>query len=175
MPFYENVFISRQDISAAQVDGLVEQFSKLIEDNGGKVTKKEYWGLRNLAYRIKKNRKGHYTLLNIDAPPAAVQEMERNMRISEDVIRYLTVNVKELEEEPSIMMRSKGGRDERGRDGGRRWGGGFRGGGGGRPQGGGGRGYGGSPPGGGETPKPEATAKPEAAEPAAETAKGDSA
>ncbi len=169
MPFYENVFISRQDISAAQVDGLVEQFSKLIEDNGGKVTKKEYWGLRNLAYRIKKNRKGHYTLMNIDAPPAAVQEMERNMRISEDVIRYLTVNVKELEEEPSIMMRSKGGREERGREG-RRWGGGFRGGSGGRPPGGGGRGGGyGGPPAGQSGEKTGS----EAPEAKAETAKGD--
>ena len=108
MPFYENVFISRQDISATQVDGLADQFSKLIEENGGKVTKKEYWGLRNMAYRFKKNRKGHYIMLNIDAPAAAVQEMERNMRISEDVIRYLTVRVDELEEEPSIQMRSKG-------------------------------------------------------------------
>ena len=128
MPFYESVFISRQDVSAAQVEGLTEQFSKLIEDSGGKVTKKEYWGLRNLAYRIKKNRKGHYTLLNIDASAEAVTEMERNMRINEDVIRYLTVRVDELEEEPSIIMRSKGSRDDRGRDG-RRWGGGFRGGG----------------------------------------------
>src|SRR5687767_11251561 len=88
--FYENVFIARQDVSNTQVDALIEQFNGLVEANGGKVTKKEYWGLKSLSYRIKKNRKGHYVLLNIDAPAAAVHELERNMRISEDVIRYLT-------------------------------------------------------------------------------------
>ena len=124
MPLYESVFIARQDISAAQVDGLTEQFSALLRDNGGEVRKKEYWGLRNLAFRIKKNRKGHYVLFNIDAPPAAVAEMERNMGISEDVIRFLTVRVDTLEEEPSIVLRSKGSRDDRhGRRGGRDFGG----------------------------------------------------
>ena len=124
MPLYESVFIARQDISAAQVEGLTEQFSALLRENGGEVRKKEYWGLRNLAFRIKKNRKGHYVLFNIDAPPAAVAEMERNMGISEDVIRFLTVRVDTLEEEPSIVLRSKGSRDDRhGRRGGRDFGG----------------------------------------------------
>jgi small subunit ribosomal protein S6 len=111
--FYENVFIARQDVSNTQVDALIEQFNGLIEANGGKVTKKEYWGLKSLSYRIKKNRKGHYVLLNIDAPPAAVHELERNMRINEDVIRYLTVRVENLEEGPSAMMQSRSDRGER--------------------------------------------------------------
>ncbi len=122
MPLYENVFIARQDISAAQVDTLADQYTALIKEHGGEVTKKEYWGLRNLAFRIKKNRKGHYILFNIDAPSEAVLEMERNMRLSEDVIRYLTVRVKELETDQSIVLRSRGSRDDRGR-GGRRFGG----------------------------------------------------
>ncbi len=112
MPLYENIFIARQDATAAQVEALTETFSGIIAEQGGKVTKKEYWGLRNLAYRIKKNRKGHYTLLNIDAPPAAVSEMERNMRISEDVLRLLTVRVDALEEGPSAMLQSRS-RDDR--------------------------------------------------------------
>ncbi len=122
MPLYENVFIARQDISAAQVDTLADQYTALIKEHGGEVTKKEYWGLRNLAFRIKKNRKGHYTLFNIDAPSEAVLELERNMRLSEDVIRYLTIRVKELETDQSIVLRSRGSRDDRGR-GGRRFGG----------------------------------------------------
>ncbi|MGE0117073.1 MAG: 30S ribosomal protein S6 [Dongiaceae bacterium] len=122
MPFYENVFIARQDISATQAEALTEQFSNLIAEQGGKVTKKESWGLRNIAYRIKKNRKGHYTLLNIDAPAAAVAEMERQMRINEDVLRYLTVRVDALEEGPSAMLQSRA-RDDRDRDGPRRFGG----------------------------------------------------
>ena len=122
MPLYENVFIARQDISAAQVDTLADQYADLIKEHGGEITKKEYWGLRNLAFRIKKNRKGHYILFNIDAPADAVLEMERNMRLSEDVIRYLTVRVKDLEADQSIVLRSRGSRDERGR-GGRRFGG----------------------------------------------------
>ncbi|MGF1609364.1 MAG: 30S ribosomal protein S6 [Kiloniellales bacterium] len=133
MPLYESVFIARQDISASQVDTLADQFTGLIQAGGGEVKKREYWGLRNLAYRIKKNRKGHYILFNIDAPPAAVAEMERNMSINEDVIRYLTVRVDELESEPSAMMRSRGSRDERG---GRRPGGGRFHGDGGGPRGG---------------------------------------
>ncbi len=111
MPYYESVFIARQDISSAQVDTLADSFTSLIQEGGGQVTKKEYWGLRNLTYRIKKNRKGHYTLLNIDGPSSAVIEMERNMRINEDVIRYLTVRVDELENEESIVLRSRGARD----------------------------------------------------------------
>ena len=115
MPLYESVFIARQDIASTQVDTLGEQFTKIVEGLNGKVTKREYWGLRNLAYRIKKNRKGHYVLLNIDAPAPAVAEMERNMRINEDVLRYLTIRVEELEAGPSAMMR-RTERDERDRD-----------------------------------------------------------
>lgn len=111
MPYYENVFIARQDISATQAEGLADKFAGLIEAGGGTVTRRESWGLRNLAFRIRKNRKGHYTLLNIDAPPAAVKEMERNMRLDEDVLRYMTVRVDELDDKPSAMMRSRGGRD----------------------------------------------------------------
>jgi small subunit ribosomal protein S6 len=115
MPFYENVFISRQDISTSQVEALAEQFATVIKDLGGEVTKREYWGLRNLAFRIRKNRKGHYVMMNISAPPAAITEMERTMRINEDVLRHLTVRVEALEEGPSIMMQR---RDEReGREG----------------------------------------------------------
>jgi small subunit ribosomal protein S6 len=111
MPYYESVFIARQDISSAQVDTLAESFTNLIQEGGGQVTKKENWGLRNLTYRIKKNGKGHYVLLNIDGPAGAVLDMERNMRLNEDVIRYLTVRVDELEAEESIMLRSRGVRD----------------------------------------------------------------
>ena len=114
MPLYENIFIARQDISTAQVEALTETFANLVAENGGKVEKREYWGLRNLAYRIKKNRKGHYVLFNLEAPPAAVSELERNMRINEDVLRYLTVRVDELEAGPSSMMR-RSERDERDR------------------------------------------------------------
>lgn len=114
MPYYESVFIARQDVSAAQVDSLIESFSNIIQEQGGKVTKKETWGLRNLTYRIKKNRKGHYVLLNLDAPPEAVKEMERNMRINEDIIRFLTVRVEALEDGPSTMLKSRDERGERG-------------------------------------------------------------
>ena len=119
MPLYESVFITRQDISASQAEGLADQFTKIVEDAGGKIAKREYWGLRGLAYKIKKNRKGHYTLFNIDAPSAAVAEMERNMSLNEDVIRYLTVKVDELEEGPSVMMQARDRRD--GGRGGRRF------------------------------------------------------
>src|ERR1700691_783685 len=108
MPFYENVFIARQDISTAQVEALTDTFAALVAEQGGKVEKREYWGLRNLAYRIKKNRKGHYVLFNLDAPPAAVSELERTMRINEDVLRYLTVRVDALEEVPSAVMLNRG-------------------------------------------------------------------
>ena len=117
MSLYENVFIARQDISAAQVETLTEGFATLIGENGGEVKKREYWGLRNLTYRIKKNRKAHYVLLNIDAPPAAVAEMERTMRINEDILRYMTIRVDEHEEGPSAIMqgRNREGRDDRDR------------------------------------------------------------
>ena len=123
MAFYENVFIARQDISSAQVDNLLENFKAVISEGGGSVEKSEYWGLRSLAYRMKKNRKGHYVLMNIDAPAAAVQEMERQMRLNEDIIRLLTVRVDELQEGPSIMMQSRSrdrDRDGRGHRGGPR-------------------------------------------------------
>ena len=116
MALYESVFIARQDISSAQAEALTEQFAQIIGDNGGTVAKKEYWGLKSLAFRIKKNRKGHYVLLNIDALPAAVIEMERNMRINEDVIRYLTIKVDALEEGPSAMLQGRDRDRDRDRD-----------------------------------------------------------
>ena len=127
MPLYEHVFLARQDISTAQVDALIKEYTQVITDGGGKVAKHEYWGLKTLAFKIKKSRKAHYAMMNIDAPPAAVAEMERRMGISTDVIRCLTVRVEAHEAEPSVQMR-KGDRDgERGeRGGGER--GGFRGG-----------------------------------------------
>ena len=115
MAYYESVMIARQDISASQVETLADSYVDIIKENGGTVSKKEHWGLRTLAYRIKKNRKGHYVLFNIDAPAAAVQEMERNMRLNEDVLRYLTVKTDALEEGPSVMMQRRSGRDDRGR------------------------------------------------------------
>ncbi|WP_193370828.1 30S ribosomal protein S6 [Pelagibius marinus] len=127
MAFYECVLIARQDVSASQVESLVADYTKILEDNGGRVASSEYWGLRTLAYRIKKNRKGHYQMLRIDAPAEAVHEVERNMRLSDDVIRYMTVRVEELEEGPSIVMQQRNTRDDRGprgdRRGGRRSGG----------------------------------------------------
>lgn len=116
MPFYESVFIARQDIAQPQVDALTDAFAKIIGDMGGTITKRESWGLRGLTYRIRKNRKGHYMLLNIDAPPAAVHEMERQMHINEDVLRFLTVRVEELEEGPSAMLQARNQRDDRDRD-----------------------------------------------------------
>jgi small subunit ribosomal protein S6 len=119
MAFYETVFIARQDISAAQVEALADGFAQVIQERGGKVEGREYWGLRNISYRIKKNRKGHYVLLNIEANGPAVSEMERTMRINEDVLRYLTVRVEALEAGPSVMMqaRARGEERERGRRG----------------------------------------------------------
>ena len=113
MPLYENVFIARQDISGAQVDALADTFTQLIAEQGGEIKKREYWGLRNLAYRMKKNRKGHYVLFNIEAPAAAIAELERTMRINEDVLRYLTLRVEQLEEAPSPVMQSRGSREDR--------------------------------------------------------------
>jgi small subunit ribosomal protein S6 len=105
MPLYEHVFLARQDLAQAQVDALAENATKIISDNGGKVVKTETWGLRSLAYRIAKNRKAHYVALDLDAPPAAVAELERQSNINEDVIRFLTLRVDELEKGPSAMMR----------------------------------------------------------------------
>ena len=126
MPLYEHVFLARQDLAQAQVDALAETATKIIEDSGGKVVKTETWGLRSLAYRIAKNRKGHYVMLDFDAPAAAVAELERQTQINEDVIRYMTVRVDAHEQGPSAMMRrnersdrdrgDRGDRGGRGRD-----------------------------------------------------------
>ena len=134
MALYEHVFLARQDLAQAQVDALAEAATKIIQDGNGTVTKTETWGLRSLAYRIAKNRKAHYVMLEIDAPGAVVAELERQTQINEDVIRFMTVRVDEAEAGPSVMMRKQerdrerradreGGRDGRdsrdGRDGGR--------------------------------------------------------
>jgi len=105
MPLYEHVYLARQDVSAQQVEELTSQLKGVIEGLGGKVAKVEYWGVKSLNFRIRKNRKAHFTLLNVDAPPAALSEVERQERINEDVLRYLTVRVDALEEGPSAMMR----------------------------------------------------------------------
>jgi small subunit ribosomal protein S6 len=111
MPLYEHVFIARQDISSQQVEGLVETFKTLVEETGGKVGRTEYWGIRNLAYRMKKNRKGHYVLMDLDASAATVAEMERQEGLHEDVLRFLTTKVEQHEEGPSAVLQNKGGRD----------------------------------------------------------------
>lgn len=114
MALYESVFIARQDVSSSQVDGIADALQKVIEDNGGQVAKREYWGLRNLSYKIKKNRKGHYALFNIDAPVDALREYERMMKLNEDILRYMTIKVDELDPEPSVVMQNKGRDRERG-------------------------------------------------------------
>jgi small subunit ribosomal protein S6 len=116
MAFYEHIFLTRQDVSGQRVDELVEQYKGIIETGGGSVGKTEYWGLKSLAYRINKNRKAHFSLMNLDAPHEAVAEMERQMRINEDVLRFMTVRVDELEEEPSIQMQKKDRDDKRRRE-----------------------------------------------------------
>ena len=116
MALYEHIYLARQDISGQQVDAMTAQFKSVIESFGGKVEKVEYWGLRSLAYRIKKNRKAHFSLLNIDAPTVALAEMERQMGINEDVIRFITVRVDALEQGQSAMMRKRDD-DDRGRGG----------------------------------------------------------
>lgn len=113
MALYEHTFIARQDLSPPQAQALGETFSQLVADNGGTVGKVEYWGLRNLTYRINKNRKGHYVHMNIDASAAAVDELERNLRINEDVLRYLTVKVSKHDDAPSVVLQAKSNRDER--------------------------------------------------------------
>jgi len=126
MALYEHVFLARQDLAQAQVDALAETATKIIEDNGGKVVKTETWGLRSLAYRIAKNRKAHYVMLEIDAPGTVIAELERQTQINEDVIRYMTVKVDTLEDGPTVMMRKqerdreRRGDREGGRDGGPR-------------------------------------------------------
>jgi small subunit ribosomal protein S6 len=118
MPLYEHVFLARQDLSQAQVDALAEAATKLVEENQGKVVKTETWGLRSLAYKIQKNRKAHFVMLDLDASGAAVAELERVTRMNEDVIRYMTVRVDEHEKGPSVMMRKqeRSDRPDRGGD-----------------------------------------------------------
>jgi len=121
MALYEHVFVARQDVTAQQVEALTEQFKGIIEAHGGKVDKVEYWGVKSLATRIKKNRKAHFSLFNIDASPAAITEMERQQGINEDILRILTIRVEAHEEGPSAMMRKRddSDRDDRGDRGGR--------------------------------------------------------
>jgi small subunit ribosomal protein S6 len=114
MPLYEHVFLARPDISAQQAEQLVETYKSLISENGGTIGKTEYWGLRPLSYRMKKSRKAHFTLMNIDASPAAVGEMERQMRLNEDIMRFLTLRVETHEDGPSAMMRRDSRDDRRG-------------------------------------------------------------
>lgn len=113
MSLYEHVFISRQDLSISQAEGLIDQFSSVLTENGGKVLSHEYWGLKTMAYKINKNRKGHYALLKSDSAPEAVQEMERLMRLNEDVMRVMTIKVNEHEDGPSAVMQSKTRGEER--------------------------------------------------------------
>jgi small subunit ribosomal protein S6 len=115
MALYEHIFLARQDVSAQQVEELTNQFTEILTGGGGKVTKTEYWGVKTLSYRIRKNRKAHYSLLNIDAPHAAVAEMERQMRINEDILRFMTIRVDALEEGPSAMMQKRDRDDRDGR------------------------------------------------------------
>jgi small subunit ribosomal protein S6 len=117
MPLYEHVFLSRQDVSAQQVEELTAQLTGVLEQLGGKVTKLEQWGVKSLSYRVRKNRKAHFTFMNVDAPSAALSEIERQERLNEDVLRYLTIRVDEHEEGPSAMMRKSDrdrDRDDRG-------------------------------------------------------------
>ncbi len=121
MPMYEHVFLARQDLSQSQVDSLAQEATKIVEDNEGKVVMTETWGLRTLAYKIQKNRKAHYVMLRLDAPGPVIAELERQTRINEDVLRFLTIRVEEHEEGPSVMTRKpdrdtrRGGHDRGGR------------------------------------------------------------
>ena len=113
MPLYEHVMIARQDLSNTQAEGLVEHFGAVVADNGGRMVDSEYWGVKTLAYKINKNRKGHFAFLRTDAPAAAVQEMERLMRLHDDVMRVLTVKVDTHEDLPSVQMQKREERGER--------------------------------------------------------------
>jgi small subunit ribosomal protein S6 len=115
MRCYEHTFIARQDLSPQQAQALAETYAALVTEHGGEVTKNEYWGLRNLAYRMRKNRKGHYLHLNLKADAATIDELERQERLSDDVLRYLTVKVEQLEEGPSVLMHARTSREERSR------------------------------------------------------------
>jgi small subunit ribosomal protein S6 len=112
MPLYEHVFLARQDISGQQAEGLADHFKAILENNGGSVGKVENWGLKSAAYKINKNRKAHYVLMNVDAPAAAIAELERQQRLHDDILRYMTIKVEEHEEGPSAMMKKS---DDRGR------------------------------------------------------------
>ena len=112
MALYEHVFIARQDLSSTQAEELIKQYSDILKDNGGIIVGHEYWGLRTLAYKINKNRKGHYSLIKSNSPPSAAQEMERLMKLNEDVMRVLTIKVDKHQEGPSVMMRTKTKNDE---------------------------------------------------------------
>ena len=114
MPLYEHVFISRQDLSNTQAEGLIEHFGTVLSDNGGKLVDHEYWGVKTMAYKINKNRKGHYAFLRSDAPSEAVQEMERLMRLHDDVMRVLTIKVDAHEDGPSVQMQKRDDRGDRG-------------------------------------------------------------
>lgn len=123
MAYYETVLIARQDVSATQVESIGDMAQEILTEDGGKISRREYWGLRSLAYRIKKNRKGHYILMNYEAKSEAVQEMERRLSLHDDVLRYMTVRADDLPEEPSVVMsrrderdRDRGGRGGRDRD-----------------------------------------------------------
>lgn len=113
MPLYEHVMIARQDLSAAQAESLIEHFGTVLSDNGGKLLENEYWGVKTMAYKINKNRKGHYAFMRTDAPAPAVQEMERLMRLHEDVMRVLTIKVDAHQEGPSVQMQKRDERDSR--------------------------------------------------------------
>lgn len=114
MPLYEHVFLARQDVSAQQVESLTEQMSNIITENGGTIGKTEYWGLRPLSFRVKKNRKAHYMLLDLDTPHAAVAEMERQMSLNEDILRFMTIRVEEHTDQPSAILTRRDRDDRRG-------------------------------------------------------------
>ena len=114
MRLYESVFIARQDITSAQVEAMADDFAEIITSAGGSIKKREYWGLRSLAYRIKKNRKGHYVMFNMETGPEALREYERIMGLNEDVLRFLNLNIQEIEDGPSIMLQAKTERSSRG-------------------------------------------------------------
>ena len=128
MPLYEHIFLARQDVTPQQVEAMVDQYKGVIEQNGGSVDKTEMWGVKSLAYRIKKNRKAHFTMFNLNAPAQAVAEMERQMRINEDILRFMTIKVDELETEPSVMMQKRDRDERKDRERRERDGGGFEGG-----------------------------------------------
>ena len=117
MRLYESVFIARQDVSTTQVENLTKEFSAIIENSGGKIHKHEYWGLRTLAYRVKKNRKGHYVMLNLETDPETLAEYERIIGLNDDVLRFMNITIEEVLEGPSIMMQAaksdRGGRGDR--------------------------------------------------------------